>query len=252
VHAAAETAGGYAEHQRNTIDATRNLLDAMQSAGVSRLLLVSSLSVVRPPRSAGEVQDERTPRPAEPRPFGAYTWGKCLQEELVAREAAARGIATRIIRPGALMDGSEPALPGLMGRRLFGRWHLGLGRPGLPIAVCDVEQCAQAIAWCAAHFEVAPPVVNLFDATIATRGDLVARLRAEGWSGRMLWVPISLIALGITLARTALALGDGRPPERLAAWSILRPRHYEARLAGSLLEATRRDACLCPTGALRA
>ena len=254
VHAAAETAGGYAEHQRNTIDATRNVLDAMQSAGVSRLVLVSSLSVLRPPRSAGEVQDERTPRPAEPQPFGAYTWGKCRQEELVEREAAARGIATRIIRPGALLDGSEPALPGLMGRRLFGRWHLGLGRPGLPIAVCDVEQCAEAIAWCAAHFEAAPPIVNLLDSTIATRGDLVARLRAEGWNGRMLWVPISLIALGITLARTALALGDGRPPERLAAWSILRPRHYDARLAESLVEATRRDACPCPTGdlALRA
>ncbi len=240
VHAAAETSGGYPEHQRNTIAATRHLLDAMHAAGVSRLVLVSSLSVLEPPRTPWERQDERTRRASDPRRFGAYTWGKCLQEELVEREAAARGIATRIIRPGAIMDMQEPSLPGLMGRRLFGRWHMGLGRPGLPIAVCDVERCAEVIAWCAAHFEEAPPVINLFDAAIATRGDLVSRLRAEGWNGRMLWVPISLVALGLTAARAAVSLGRGRSPDRLAAWSILRPRRYDARLAVAVLEAARR------------
>ena len=58
--------------------------------------------------------------------------------------------------------------------------------------------------------------------------------------------------LCLTFTRAAAAEMANRINERLAAWSILRPRHYEARLAGSLLEATRRDACLCPTGALRA
>jgi predicted dehydrogenase/nucleoside-diphosphate-sugar epimerase len=247
VHAAAETTGGYLEHQRNTIDATRHLLDAMQAAGVRRLVLVSSVSVLRPPRTAWERQDERTPRPAEARPLGAYTWGKCLQEELVEREASAHGIATRIIRPGALLDGQAPALPGLMGRALFGRWHLGLGRPGLPIAVCDVERCAEAIAWCATHFDVAPRVVNLFDATIATRGELVARLRAEGWTGRMLWVPISLVAFGLSAARVGFSLAHARWPDRLAAWSILRPRRYDARLASAVLAADRRNAPPAPT-----
>jgi predicted dehydrogenase/nucleoside-diphosphate-sugar epimerase len=239
VHAAAETAGGYLEHQRNTIDATRHLLDAMQAAGVRRLVLVSSLSVLQPPRTAWERQDEVTPRAVEARPLGAYTWGKCLQEELVEREASGRGIATRIIRPGALLDGQAPALPGLMGRTLFGRWHLGLGRPGLPIAVCDVGRCAEAIAWSTTHFDVAPPVVNLFDATIATRGELVSRLRAEGWTGRMVWVPISLVAFGLSAAHTALSLGHGRWPDRLAAWSILRPRRYDTRVASAVLEAAR-------------
>ena len=161
------TSGGYDAHQRNTIDATRNLLHAMHADGVSRLVLVSSLSVIRPPRTPWERQDEQTPRPSNPRPLGAYTWGKSLQEELVEREAAALGIATRIIRPGALVDCANPELPGLMGRRLVGRWHLGLGRPDLPIAVCDVEQCAEAIAWCATHFDEAPPVVE----SLRSRGD---------------------------------------------------------------------------------
>jgi hypothetical protein len=137
------------------------------------------------------------------------------------------------------MDWSEPALPGLMGRHLYGPWHLGLGRPALPIAVCDVARCAEAIAWCATHFEDAPAVVNLFDPALTTRGALVARLRQQGWSGRILWLPISVLSSGVMAARTVLSLGRGRLPEKLAVWSILRPRRYDARVAAAVLEAAR-------------
>ena len=242
VHAAAETSGGYTDHQRNSIDATRNLLRAMRAAGVTRLVLVSSLSTLRPPRTPWEVQDERTPRPRNPRPLGAYAWGKSLQEDLVEREAGGLGIATRIIRPGALVDACDPTLPGLMGRRLFGRWHLGLGRPGLPIAVCDVERCARAVAWCATNFDEAPPIVNLFDPALATRGSFVASLRQRGWPGRIVWVPISLVAAGLIGVRTVLAILGRRRPERLAAWSILRPRRFDPRLAAAVLKAAAPEA----------
>ena len=237
IHAAAETAGGFDAHERNSVIATRHLLQAMHRGRVSRLVLVSSLSVVRPPRVPWERQDESTPRASDSRALGAYTWGKVRQEEIVEREAAALGIATRIIRPGALIDPDEPSLPGLAGRRLFGRWHLGLGRPSLPIAVCDVEQCARAIAWCATHFDEAPPVLNLFDPLIATRGALASWARANGWTGRIVWVPISMMATAISAARTCLALAHGQLPSRLAAWSILRCRRFDDRLTRSLLEA---------------
>lgn len=246
VHAAAETAGGYDAHQRNTIDATRQLLRAMHDAGVPRLVLISSLSVIRPPRTPWERQDERTPRPSDPRPLGAYTWGKCLQEDLVEREAAALGISTRIIRPGALMDWRTGELPGLMGRRLFGRWHLGLGGPQLPIAVCGVERCAEAIAWCVQHFDAAPDVVNLFDPAIATRADLLAALRHEGWAGRMFWVPISALALALISAKALLSLSRGQWPERVKAWSILKPRRYDATRAAAMLGGVRSAAPVLP------
>jgi predicted dehydrogenase/nucleoside-diphosphate-sugar epimerase len=244
VHAAAETAGGYEAHQRNSIDATRHLLHAMHQAGVKRLVLVSSLSVLRPPRTPWERQDENTPRPDQPRRLGAYTWGKTEQEALVEREAASLGIRTRVIRPGALIDRHDESLPGLLGRRLFGQWHLGMGRPQLPIAVCDVDQCGEAIAWCATHFDDAAPIVNLFDPTVGTRGEFLARRRAHGWSGRVIWVPISALALGLTGARVLLSLAHGRWPERLAAWSILRPRRYDSRLAAATLGVVTRDAAV--------
>jgi predicted dehydrogenase/nucleoside-diphosphate-sugar epimerase len=239
VHAAAETAGNFAAHQRNTIDATRHLLRAMHEAGVARLVLVSSLSVLRPPRTPWECQNEHTPRPDDPERFGPYVWGKSRQEELVEREAPSLGISVRIIRPGALIDWSEPELPGVMGRQLFGPWHLALGRSRLPIAVCDVVRCAEAIAWCATHFDAAPPLVNLFEPALTTRGTLLSRLREAGWTGRIVWVPISTISLAIIVARTLQSLVQGRLPTRLAAWSILRPRRYDSRMAAKVLAACR-------------
>lgn len=235
VHAAAETAGGFDDHRRNTIVATRNLLHAMHRAGVRKLVLVSSLSVLEPPRTPWVRQDEHTPRPPRPRAFGPYTWGKCLQEALVERDAPGLGIDVRIVRPGALTDWRDLTVPGLMGRRLFGHWHLGLGRPALPIAVCDVTRCADAIAWIVRHFDEAPRVLHLFDPELTTRGTLLARMSERGWQGRMMWVPISAVALGLSTVRTLLAFSRFEWPSRLAAWSILRPRRYDARLSADIL-----------------
>lgn len=235
VHAAAETAGGFDAHQRNTIDATRHLLRAMRDARVSRLVLVSSLSVLRPPQTPWERQDESTPRASDPRRYGPYTWGKSIQEEIVEREAHAFGITTRIVRPGALLDWNE--LPGLMGRQVYGRWHLGLGRPSLPIAVCDVARCADVIAWCATHFDDAPPIVNLMDPALMTRREVALEMRRRGWRGRIVWVPISLLSLGLMTARTIVSLGYGQRPEKLSVWSVLRPRRFDSRLAAVVLDA---------------
>jgi predicted dehydrogenase/nucleoside-diphosphate-sugar epimerase len=234
VHAAAETAGGFGEHQRNTIDATDRLLTAMHDAGVGRLVLVSSLSVLRPP-TPWERQDERAPLASDPERYGPYTWGKTKQEQLVARRASELGIATRIVRPGALFDWRAPELPGLVGKRLFGSWHLGLGRPSLPAAAIDVDLCADAITWCVTHFDQAPPVVNLVDDRLSTRRQLLNAFRRHGWTGRTIWVPIPLLALGVTAARTLLALAHGRRPERLDVWSVLRPRRYDTRVSTGLL-----------------
>ena len=109
VHAAVDTSGGYDGHQQNTIGATRNVLRAMQEAVVARLVYVSSLSVLRPPRTPWEVQDEGTPlAPPDARRYGSYAWGKAEAERLVAAEAAARGVNTRIVRPAALVDWTAP------------------------------------------------------------------------------------------------------------------------------------------------
>src|SRR5207244_2083070 len=99
VHAAAETEGGFDAHQRNTVDATRRLLRAMSERGVKRLVYISTISVLRPPKSPWEVQAEDTPMPERATELGAYTWGKCEAEALVLEAQAQAHIEARIIRP---------------------------------------------------------------------------------------------------------------------------------------------------------
>jgi predicted dehydrogenase/nucleoside-diphosphate-sugar epimerase len=240
VHAAAETAGGFEAHERNSVGTTRQLLRAMAAAQVRRLVYVSSISVLRPPRTLWERQTELTPVADRPEPLGPYTWGKCAAEALVTAAQQQQQIQARIIRPAALVDWEQIEVPGLLGRRLFGSWHLGLGRPGLPFAVCEVGQAAAAVAWCADHFAGAPPIVNLLDPAIRTRGQLLRRFREHGWRGSMLWVPISVLAVAVSTMRFLVALARRERARPLAVWSILRPRRYD-RAAASLVLAAASD-----------
>ena len=80
--------------------------------------------------------------------------------------------------------------------------------------MCEVARCAKAIAWCATHFDDAPPMVNLFEPALTTRGAFLARLREDGWTGRIVWVPISTISCAIVMARGLQALMHGRLPTK--------------------------------------
>jgi hypothetical protein len=144
----------------------------------------------------------------------------------------------RIIRPGALVDWSEPELPAQWddicsvdgtscwpprARRL--RYATSALRGGDRL-VRDPFRCRAAAR---------QPVRAGAD----DRGAFLARLRRDGWNGRIVWVPISTIACAIVAARTLHSLLRGRIPTRLAAWSILRPRRYDSRMAAQLLAACR-------------
>jgi len=221
---------------------------------VSRLVYVSSLSVLRPPRTPWERLDEHTPLTRrDARQYGPYVWGKTEAERVVSAEAPALGIEPRVLRPAALVDWRHPELPGLVGRRLFGRWHLGFGRPGLPFAVCEVRAAAAVVAWSAAHFEDAPPVLHVIDDAIPTRRRLLGLFHERGWRGRVFWVPIPLFTLLVQAARYAIALPTLRRPARLALWSILRPRRYDAGLVSLILARASQEparAALSPAASL--
>jgi predicted dehydrogenase len=114
IHAAAETAGGWAEHQRNSLDATEHVLRAAADAGVRRVVHVSSLAVLDPPRGGGPITDDSSLR-VESRAAGPYVWGKLESERLVRRLGPELGLAVKVVRPGALVDYAEFEPPGRLG-----------------------------------------------------------------------------------------------------------------------------------------
>jgi UDP-glucose 4-epimerase len=235
VHAAAATSGGLAAHQRHSVDATRNVVEAMAASGVRRLVYVSSISVLEPPRTPWEVQTENTPLAAEAAALGPYTWGKTEAERVAQARSSELNVQLRVVRPAALVDFAAPEMPGLLGRRLYGRWHLGLGRPGLPLAICDVALAGEIVAWMATHFEAAPPVANLWDPTYPRRRDILRAFRERGWRGRVVWIPIRLLGYAAHAARLAMGLLRGTTPSRLSIVDVLRARRFDPAVSRELL-----------------
>ncbi|MGH7717975.1 MAG: Gfo/Idh/MocA family oxidoreductase, partial [Gemmatimonadaceae bacterium] len=75
VHCAAETAGGWEEHERNSVAATEHVLRAAAAAGVKRFIHVSSLAVLTS-RDGGTALNEDAPLEPDARSRGPYVWGK--------------------------------------------------------------------------------------------------------------------------------------------------------------------------------
>jgi hypothetical protein len=107
----------------------------------------------------------------------------------------------------------------------------------LPFAVCEVGRAAAAVAWCAANFDDAPPVVNLVDPAIRTRGELVKVFRSHRWRGRVFWFPISVLAAAVRVAGMLTSVTRRERARPLAVWSILQPRHYDLAVATAVLAA---------------
>ncbi|MDQ3244639.1 MAG: NAD(P)-dependent oxidoreductase, partial [Gemmatimonadota bacterium] len=187
IHCAAETAGGWEEHQKNSIDASERLMRDSAEAGVKRLIHISSLAVI----AGGGVRkplSEDSPIVAESRTLGPYVWGKAESERAVSNLGRQLGIDTKIVRPGALVDYRAFEPPGRLGKRI-GNIFVAVGGGSEPLGVVEVEFAAKTLAWMTGHFEESPEVLNLLAPTLPTRRQLVSRLRRSNPDLTVVWLP---------------------------------------------------------------
>lgn len=233
VHAAAETGGGQQEQQRNSIDATRQLIEAAAAAGIKRLVHVSSIAVLRSSAELGRAIDETAPIDAGNLGRGPYVWGKAESEVLAKRLAAQHGISLRIIRPGPLVDYDSFSPPGRLGREL-GPVFVAMGPARGSLSVCDVSAAARVIRLYLDDFEAAPPVLNLVESPAPTRSDLLKRYLSARPDLRPLWFPSWLLRITSGLAKPVqrFALGSKSPVDIASAFASER---YNATLAGTVL-----------------
>jgi nucleoside-diphosphate-sugar epimerase len=176
-------------------------VQAAASAGVKRLIHVSSISVLAVPKR-GDRLSETTPFVAGSRSAGPYAWGKTESEKLAMTRCQELGIELRVVRPSALVDYRHFDPPGLLGKRV-GNFFVAVGMPGHQLGVVDVVFSAQLLAWMVRHFEEAPAVLNLFEPELPTKRELLARLRlinpdlAVVWLPPVILLPLSWLAIGI-------------------------------------------------------
>ncbi|MDQ2089343.1 NAD-dependent epimerase/dehydratase family protein [Marimonas arenosa] len=214
VHAAAAMSGDPARTQRDTLDATRNVIATLtHQTPQTRLVLVSSIAVYD---AMARNIDEDTPLDPAPRDRDGYARSKLAQEALLADT----GLAGWIARPGAVF-GPHRLWNAHLGRR-FGPLLLALGNTA-QIPVIGLDACAEALVLAA---ETPPPggglrPVNLVESDLP---DARRYLKALGPSAPRLKVPLpwqAFAAIGRGLGHIPAV--HGHLPD------LLQPRTLEFR-----------------------
>lgn len=205
VHLAAETAGGRDAHERNTIKATRNLLNACVEAGIKRFINISSIAVLKTSREIGGAVSEMTPLDKGTLTRGPYVWGKAEAEDIVREYGESGRVQVRNVRPGPLVDFRAFEPPGRLGREV-GPWFVVMGGKKTRINLCDVEVAAKVLLYYVEHFDDAPASLNLIQPDAPTRSELVERLRIARPDLKFVWIPNWLINVGSTALKGLLKL----------------------------------------------
>lgn len=239
IHCAAETAGSWEQHQKNSVNATEEVLQAAVSANVKRIIHVSSISVLAVPTRGNRLADDGALEP-NPRSGGPYAWGKIESERLVVTRCKQLGLDLRIVRPSALVDYRHFDPPGLLGKRI-GNIFVAVGMPGHRLGVVDVVFSGQTLAWMVRHFDKAPLNLNLFEPTLPTKRELLVRLRRSNPDLTIVWLPpVALIPLSWAAIALQKAIRPGSPALNVAKM-FARLKYDTSRIAG-LAPAIRADA----------
>jgi predicted dehydrogenase/nucleoside-diphosphate-sugar epimerase len=194
VHCAAETSGGKEAHQRNSIQATRNILISMANAGVKKIVHISSIAVLKTCREIGRPVDENTPFVTDSEGRGPYVWGKVESEKLALNLCKELNIDIRVIRPGALVDYNVFEAPGRLGREV-GPFFVCIGGRKSRMGLCDVYKAAEVIRAYVEDFANMPLVLNLNEPEPPTHAELVSRLLKTRPDLKVIYFPTFLLWL---------------------------------------------------------
>jgi nucleoside-diphosphate-sugar epimerase len=210
VHTAAETAGSWDEHERNSIQATKQLTESAESAGVRHFIHVSSVAVLE--ADSDGVTRDGSRLLQESRTFGPYVWGKLESERFVVSRMHAGELKIKVIRPGPLVDLSRLDPPGRLGKRI-GNVFVAIGSANDPIYVTPLGLVASRIADALENWESTPDVENILESPPITRGDLIAILKRLNPSLSVLRIPFSFLRVASVLLRMSQKVArPGRKP----------------------------------------
>ncbi|HEX2780585.1 MAG TPA: Gfo/Idh/MocA family oxidoreductase [Gemmatimonadaceae bacterium] len=212
LHAAAETVGGWEEHQRNSIDASEHVLRAAAASGVRHVIHVSSLAVL----DDQVVMRDDGPLHRQSRASGPYVWGKLESERLALRLGEELGVDVHVVRPGPIVDFMEFEPPGRLGKRI-GNLFVAVGSPRQRLAVVEVRFAARMLAWLAANPGEAPRHLNLLAPEPVSKRQLIAMLRQRNPDVTVVRLPWTLV-LPLSWGASALqkVLRPSRPATSIA------------------------------------
>ena len=221
VHLAAQVTGSDEARFNGTVVTTENLLGAMATARVRRLVLASSFSVYDWSAAGGEIS-EATALEREPALYerDGYAVAKWWQERIVRRAAERDGLELTVLRPGFVWGPGNELVDGV-GQRL-GRLQLVFGPAGrLPLT--HVDNCADCFAAAVDSGAAVGAILNVVD------GDAPRTWRyARDAGAEIVRIPVPY-AVAFGLVRLVHCAARAVLGERMKVPSIFVPRRFEAR-----------------------
>ncbi|GAX40652.1 NAD-dependent epimerase/dehydratase [Tolypothrix sp. NIES-4075] len=168
IHLAATKQGNFETQYNSTVVGTENLLKAMVSAQVRRLVAISSFSVFDYLYIAsGEIISEDSPIEREPKQRDVYAQTKLIQENLVRDFSEKHNIDVTIIRPGVVY-GRDNLWNASLGVKVSDRLWIQIGK-NAQIPLTYVENCAEAIVTAVNSQEAIGKTLNIVDDDLPTQ-----------------------------------------------------------------------------------
>ena len=233
-HLAAETAGGKEEHERNTITATKNMVDGAVRNKVKQFINISSIAVHTPSNVIGGPIREDSPVDFGNLGRGPYVWAKAEAEKLVSEQCTKNNIAYKTIRLGPLVDFENFTPPGRLGREV-GTLYVAMGSSRSELSVCDVHTASNVVRSYVEDFSAAPQALNLVESPPPTRKELVVKLRHARPELKVMWLPVPVLKSLSLMLKGALRLKSPskKPLDLYAAFAS---EKYDTSLAGSVIK----------------
>lgn len=228
LHLAASMSGCAAVQQKDTVEATQTLMQAvMRSDAPPAIVLAGSMSVYSAMQlSAGDVVDESRALEDQPQLRDAYCQAKLAQEQICRDAAAAMNVPLQILRIGAIW-GAGRLWNAHLGVSL-GPIFLRLENKG-EVPLSHIRHAAQALRLAAeAAARGRSDVINVVDSDLPDRATYLAQHRRTGWPRLVLPFPWQVLAF---LAR----LTGSRLPFGLLKLPTIRYRMLPLRYANTLL-----------------
>ncbi len=180
IHCAARmgTKGTWAEFHRDSVVGTENVVRAAHSAGVKRLIYVSSLGVYGTPANGDRIT-EATPYDGSPEERGSYSRAKIEAERLVLQFARETGLPVTTFRPGFIYGRGRPLPTGpLAFPSPFGRSYVLVGRSDGLLGLNYIENLLDAFWLALENTEGQGRQYNIVDDDHLTKGEYY-RVREE-------------------------------------------------------------------------
>jgi len=237
-HLAAETVGGKEEHERNTIAATKNVVEGAARNNVKQFINISSIAVHTPSSVIGGPIKEDSPVDFGNLGRGPYVWAKAEAEKIVSEVCSKNKMDYKTIRLGPLVDFQKFTPPGRLGREV-GTLYVAMGSGRNELSVCDVQTASNVIRSFVEDFAGAPPVLNLVESPPPTRKELVTKLRSARPELSVMWLPTPILKALSYMLKGALKLkSPSKKP--LDLYSAFASEKYNTNLAGEVIKKARK------------